>query len=454
MKNKLILTAIAFLCLMQMVSCKKFVDIPPPKNQLASSKVFADSLDANSAIGGIYIDMYQSFGFSFASGGLTAYPGLSADEFAQTSNDPDLNQLFENRIDIRNGYNSILWSSAYKYIYDANACIEGITNSKIPPTAKLKLIAEARQLRAFVYFNLANLYGSVPLITSTDYHINQSKPRDPIDAAYAQVLNDLTYAQANLPKNNIAERANYYSASALIAKVQLYRKNYGAAETAANAVISTGNYHLENDLNNVFLANSSEAIWKIIPVFQGIETWEGYNFVPSDPTAVPQFVLSSSLYNSFEANDLRKTNWIGSNSTGGSNYPYPFKYKAATTNGNPTESYVIIRLAELYLIRAEARANLADISGAQSDINMVRNRSGLGNTAASDKAALLLAIEKERRAELFCEWGNRWFDLQRTGRADAVLSLVKPNWNHSAILYPIPDAEMKSNPALIQNPGY
>jgi len=455
MKNKSRLLLIAILCGLASASCKKFTEVGPPKNQLVASKVFADSANANSAIAGIYVDMYQSFGFAFASGGLTAYPGYSADEFAQNSNDADMNQFFDDKIDINNSYNAILWSSAYKYIYDANACIEGLNgNSKMSPTAKASLTGEARQIRAFLYFDLVNLYGQVPLVRVTDYRITQSQPNAPIDSIYAQIITDLSFAQANLPKNNKAERANYYSASSLLAKVQLYRKNYQAAENAANLVINSGNYHLESDPNNVFLAGSSEAIWKIIPVFPGFETWEGYNFVPSDPTAAPQYVLNNSLVNSFEAGDLRKADWIASNTISGISYPYPYKYKAATTSGAPTENYMLIRLAEVYLIRAEARADQNNLSGAISDINTVRNRAGLPNLIATDQGNVLLAIEKERQSEMFCEWGNRWFDLIRTNRADAVLQPIKPNWSHNSILYPFPAVEIKSNPALKQNPGY
>lgn len=455
MKLKYLFLSISFICFALLESCKKFVDIDPPKSQLVTSKVFADSLDANSAIVGIYIDMYQSFGFAFASGGLTAYPGLSSDEFSQSSNDPELLQFLNNRININNGYNNILWSSAYKYIYDANACIEGISKSeRISTLGKSKLIGEAKQLRALMYFYLTNLYGPVPLVLSTDYSINRSLGRTPVDSIYSQIIKDLNDAQANLPKLGTAERANFYSATALLSKVYLYKKEYQKAESCASLVINSGNYHLEPNLNNVFLANSSEAIWKILPVFPGFETWEGYNFVPSDPTAAPQYILGDDLYSSFETGDLRKVNWIAFNTIGGENYPYPFKYKAATTSGAVTENYVIIRLAELYLIRAEARAFQNNISGAQSDINIVRIRAGISNTTASDKDSFLLAIEGERRAELFCEWGNRWFDLQRTGRVDLILKKVKPNWSHDNILYPVPDAQIKNNSSLNQNAGY
>ena len=442
-------------CVLAFASCKKFENIGPPKNQLESTKVFADSLNANSAIVGIYVDMMKSFGFTFSSGGLTAYPAMTADELSQTSADADLTQLYANNIAIQNKYDLNLWTSAYKYLYDANSCIEGVNASTgISAAAKGQLSGEARQIRAFLLFNLVNLYGPVPLVLTTNYHVNQTLPRTSVDSVYAQIINDLAYAKSNLSKGSGAEIAGYYSAVALLAKVQLYRKNYNDAEVAATEVINSGNYHLESNLNDVFLAGSSETIWKMVPVVPGFETWEAYNFVPSRSTVAPKYVISNALYNSFEPADTRKQKWIGLNTVSGVSYPYPYKYKTARSSGVATENYTILRLAELYLIRAEARANLNDLPGAVSDINLIRNRAGLTNTTATDKTSILLAIESERRCELFCEWGNRWFDLLRTNRADAVLPSVKPGWDKNDRFFPIPAVEIKSNPALTQNPGY
>ena len=114
----------------------------------------------------------------------------------------------------------------------------------------------------------------------------------------------------------------------------------------------------------------------------------------------------------------------------------------------------MFRLAEQYLIRSEARAQQNNLSGAASDLNTIRARAGLGVTPAATQADLLLAIEKERWVELFTEMSDRWFNLKRTGRIDAVLSLTKPQWQSFQALYPIPTTEITANPKLLQNPGY
>jgi hypothetical protein len=116
---------------------------------------------------------------------------------------------------------------------------------------------------------------------------------------------------------------------------------------------------------------------------------------------------------------------------------------------------MFLRLGEQYLIRAEAEAHLNDNTNAIKDLNIIRNRAGLANYAgATDQTSVLTAIMHERQVELFCEWGNRWFDLKRTGTIDAVLGAEKPGWQPYIALYPVPLTEIQSNPFLIQNPGY
>jgi starch-binding outer membrane protein, SusD/RagB family len=114
-----------------------------------------------------------------------------------------------------------------------------------------------------------------------------------------------------------------------------------------------------------------------------------------------------------------------------------------------------LRLAEQYLIRAEARAQRENQAGAIDDLNVIRNRAGLLPLAYGlSKADVLLAVEKERKLELFGEgYGHRWIDLSRTNRINAVLSAEKPaTWRATAALWPVPNIEIINNPALTPNP--
>jgi len=157
----------------------------------------------------------------------------------------------------------------------------------------------------------------------------------------------------------------------------------------------------------------------------------------------------------FDAGDKRKTNWLGSNIIGGTTYYYPNKFK--NNNTTPiTEYNVVFRLAEQYLIRAEARAlQNTNLPGAVNDLNMIHTRAGLPAYPTSmSQADCLLAIQKERRLELFTEWGNRWFDLKRWGAIDSVLGAEKPGWKPYAALFPLPLDQVTYNVKLIQNTGY
>ena len=113
---------------------------------------------------------------------------------------------------------------------------------------------------------------------------------------------------------------------------------------------------------------------------------------------------------------------------------------------------------EQYLIRAEARAKQQNISGAISDLDIIRKRSGLEliadrNPTISEEEVLTIIME-ERRKELFTEWGHRWLDLKRTNRAEEALGDNNSFWQNTDVFYPIPSEERMKNPNLSQNDGY
>lgn len=186
-------------------------------------------------------------------------------------------------------------------------------------------------------------------------------------------------------------------------------------------------------------------------------TVEGSTFIPFLSSSVPVYVMTEHFINAIEPGDLRKVNWINENIRDRQSFYYPYKYKQRViTEGNPPQEYsVVLRLAELYLIRAEARAQLEKYADATIDLNIIRNRAGLVNIQPEGKEALLAKIYQERRVELFTEWGHRWLDLKRLNLADQILGPIKsPYWKPTAVLYPIPLAEIESNPNLNQNSGY
>jgi len=159
------------------------------------------------------------------------------------------------------------------------------------------------------------------------------------------------------------------------------------------------------------LKNSSEAIWQLMPVVTGYNTFEGSWFVLLSTSAPTNVTASDSLLNAFKAGDNRRTSWIGNVTVSGTTYYFPNKYKVRT-GATVSEYYTMFRLAEQYLIRAEALAQQNSISQAVGDLNVIRQRAGLVDLSTSiTQAECFTAIEQERRIELLCEWGHRWFDL-------------------------------------------
>jgi hypothetical protein len=212
-------------------------------------------------------------------------------------------------------------------------------------------------------------------------------------------------------------------------------------------------------LDSTFLKNSAEAIWQVQPTSIGSETGDGSTFVltNSGPNTFSQPVfLSGTLLNSFETGDQRKIYWISGVNAGGVDYFFPYKYKQATYAGQ--EYVMILRLAEQYLIRGEARAYLDNSSGALDDLNAIRQRAGLGDLSGLDQQGILDAVMHERKVELFTELGQRWLDLKRTNTVDAVMGGITPlkggSWQPTDALYPIPFADITKDPLLDQNEGY
>jgi hypothetical protein len=436
--------------------CKKLVQVSPPDTQLTEGTVFSNDSLAQSAVNGLYIKIMSSSKY-FLNGGTSLYPGLSADEVIRTSPSPPEDQFSSNILVATNLLNySNLWKAAYSYIYQCNICIAGLEKSTgVSDEVKKRLTGEVQFVRALCYFHLVNLYGDVPLVLSTNADVNAVLPRSAADDVYAQIITDLQSAGTLLTNDFANTTPSQLAAQALLARVYLYRQSWNLAETNASSVINAGKYKLQSDLNTVFKSNSTETIFQWVPVAVNMNASEGNIFIPPTPAIRPVYKVCAVLLTAFETGDLRKSSWIKTVTVSGQTYSYPYKYKIYNSS-TPGEYNIVLRLAEQYLIRAEARAQQNNVADAVADINVIRTRAGLPPfSSAISKDQCLLAIEQERRVELFTEWGHRWFDLKRTNRADAVLSALKgANWQSTDRLYPIPQSERETDANLDQNPGY
>lgn len=444
-----------------LLSCKKLVEVGHPRTDLITTTVFASDATANAAILDIYFSLKNN---SFANGsnyGVSFLNSLAADDIIHYQDyEAELYQQFnDNTLQPENSILALIWTQTYELIYKCNAALEGLEASAgLSVDMKTQLDGEVRFVRSFCYFYLLNWWGDVPLVLTTNYKINNSIPRSTTEKVYEQIVADLKIAKASLPQdyvfaNNERVRATKGAATAMLARVYLYQKDYTNAEEQASEVIRTTSlYNLELDLALVYRTTSPEAI---------LQLWS--NQTPADrytfgiyPWGFGGGGFSTAFMNGIEAGDQRWSIYGDTVVAQGSTYYGAYKYKDFSIP--PLDYSTLLRLAEQYLIRAEARAQQGKLTGlnsAESDLNIIRNRAGLGNTTASTKESILIAIEQERQYEFFTEMGHRWFDLKRTGRAAAILGHLKPGgWQQFKELFPIPEIQIVSNPNVTQNPGY
>lgn len=451
--------AIALLSML-LNSCESFVDVDLPSTQLTGEAVFADVATADAALVHIYAKMRSDVLVSGTLSGLSALLANYADEMDYySSGNLPVEAFYQNSLLPTNNTIGMNWNSTYNLIYAANAIVEGVSASTgINAPDKERLLGEAYFIRAYLHFYLVNLYGEVPYVLSTDYQINMTISKMSVPDVYAALTTDLQQALTLLPEAYFtAERVrpNRSTAYALLARVKLYSGQWAQAVIDADMVINnTGIYTWVDDVDGVFLTTSTGTLWQLMPPFGGNNTLEAQTFIFSSGPP-PVFALRTDLVAAFEAGDLRRSHWIGTVTDGTNYWYYPNKYKENGNTGSSVEYSILFRLEELYLIRAEAKAQLGDLEGSKDDLNKIRNRAGLANTTVVTQQELLEAVLEERRKEFFTELGHRWFDLKRTGNADGVLSAKKPGWDAKDLLWPLPENELLLNENLLpQNPGY
>ena len=464
-------TFIIIIILAVLESCKKFVTVDPPYTSLLSTTVFKDPVTATGAQTSVYAQMVNTE-LPYL---MARRVGEYADELTSYApGDPSISYYTNG---LQPSLFNDIWYNSFQYIYSANAVIAGLKNpaSPIQPLIKNQLIGEAEFSRAFINFYMVNLFGDIPMPLTTDYKTNGIIGKTAKAQVYDQIIADCIDAAKLLNANFVdatdttvtteRTRPTKWAADALLARVYLFKGDYVNAEGMASAVIgNTSLFSLNTQLNQVFLANSTESIWQLSYLSSQNYLTEGNNFairfgLTTYDTETTTSTISPQLLSAFEAGDNRKTTWIDTYASSGNTYYFPNKYQYLSYGGTVTQYSSVLRLAEQYLIRAEARAKQGNLSDAVNDLNIIRNRAGLANySGAMDNSSIVNAVLHERQVELFTEWGLRWFDLKRSGQADAVMGVVCPVkggvWATYKQLWPIMLSDINSDPNLTQNPGY
>ncbi|MDR0768352.1 MAG: RagB/SusD family nutrient uptake outer membrane protein [Dysgonamonadaceae bacterium] len=446
--------------LLSVASCNDILDVDLPSNVIPREDVFSNQEAIEAAIDGLYAENLFNLGiYEYV---IPMYLSPASDEsYHNLPTTYNFEEFRKNAYSASNSYIALLWSYPYESALLSNDVIEQLSKTTvISEEEKQHYIGEAKYFRAYDYFVLTNLFGDVPWVKSSNIRETGLLPRESKEKIITDpegIIDDLEYAKTSLTNSdNDNTRVTRSAASALLARVLLYHEDWAKAEAEATEVIENSEYELETDLDKVFLRPSKETIFRASSA-AAMPSYVGRTYFAVIELNASYLRLTDDLVNSFEENDLRKEKWL-KNETAGYVHAYKYKRNTATAAGD-AEDLVLLRLAEQYLIRAEARAQQGNLSGAIADLDTIRNRAGLSDLSDTlSKEDVLLAVENERRHELFVEEAHRLWDLVRTGRAAAILgnktNFPDKQWEPYKALLPIPEKELTLNSSLTQNPGY
>ncbi len=429
-------------------ACTELLDIEPFQ-QLSDQGAITDAASSRAALLGAYSSLQNHYSLNYP---VLGY--LPADNVRFNGTLNQFLQIDQNAVTPDNPIVTSAWTSLYQAINSANnviAALPSVGDPALSEAEKTRLLGEAYFIRALSYFDLARAWGGVPLILQPTRTLEDGRgiKRSTLAQTYDQVQSDLTLAETNLPEATTRNRAVKKAAQALRARLHLYREQWTEAEVFASTVISGTGYQLVAPYRTFFTSPflTQESVFELTySIADQNNQWN--NWYPSQLGG--QFTLqpTSSLIGLVNdpASGGGRNQLVATVTSGTSTSTYGNLYNRSAQRDDPA---YIIRIAELYLIRAEARAQQDKLVEAAADLNAVRARAGLTPTSATTKEELLLAIENERRVEFAFE-AHRWFDLVRTRRADDVLGLTdERKW-----LYPIPFVDIGADKDLEQNPGY
>lgn len=427
-------------------SCEKQL-VVNPTGAISDQIAIVDASTARAAIIGAYSGLQDVYASHYPTLGV-----VPADLVEFNGSLTQYLQLDQNSIPTDNATTVGAYKALYKTINIANAVIAKIAqvnDATLTEAERSRILGEAYFIRAISYFDLGRGWGGVQLQLKPTESFESLKgiKRSSLNETYTQVLADLVQAEELLPEDNVTRnRAQKSTARALRARLNLYLENWAEAENYATQVINNPKYALVDNYNSFFEAPflTSESVLELTYNSNdrnGYWTFWYPSSLGGQWTIKPTVKLSNLLLDPNQGGTRKSLI-----KAIGSEY-YGVLYNSIASSTDP--SY-LIRIAELYLIRAEARAQQNKIVDAAQDLNRIRRRAQVPNYTATNQADLLIAIETENALEFPFE-AHRWFDLVRTKRAASVLGLTNSNY----WLFPIPFTDMQSDRDDVeQNPGY
>ncbi|PSR54271.1 RagB/SusD family nutrient uptake outer membrane protein [Adhaeribacter arboris] len=437
-----------FVLTLSLASCDNFLEVEP-RQAIVDDQTIVDGVTAETAVRGLYGALAGAnyYGTNFQSIGY-----FQGDNIQWTGSQSIVAQFINHNVTADNATVASTWAAIYQTINRANHIIEkvpAVTDATFTQEKKNQLLGEAYFVRALAYFDLARTWGGVQLVLTPTKELtdNERIRRSSVTETYAQVLKDLTEAEKLLSETTNRYRATKKTAWALLARYYLYQKDWAQAETYASKLVDdAANYKLVKPYSAFFANNArgtEESVFEIYYSPTSTNTHRN-SWQPPANGGTRQWAPNDAF-----------VNLVNDPTVGGNRNALVAKTAQGLWYGNmyyrspATDPTFVIRIAELFLIRAEARAQLNKLPEALADLNAVRSRADLAPSPAITQPEVLLAIENERRVEFAFE-PHRWFDLIRTGRVAEVLGVTDAN----KYVLPIPIDQLNADKALEQNPGY
>lgn len=460
--------------------CEKLLD-KEPTNKISLEDLFKDTQGAKSALAGAYKALLSE---SHYDKNLMVYPDILGGniKFSKTTN-----------LRLEDVYNVIQtaqlssMNDTYSYLYselnNVNNIIKYTATAEGSSTEKAKIVAEAKCIRALIHFDLVRIFArpfgftadgshlGIPLILQPQLFADPLPTRSTVAQTYQAITKDLNEALAVFDNTNVSaldksNKQNYFtkaSTQALLAKVYLYKNDWDKAFNLADDLIKSNQYTLLTNAN--YAASwagrvpSTESIFEIaIETFASSNGLGGY-YDPTDNSNYRMYAATNDLLNLYSNTDVRRSSTMFNSVTLTSGiYFFTKKYVSGNLSALPIK---VLRLSELYLIRAEAAAEKAtpDFTLANADLNLIRKRAdpSATNLNITVKNDLIDAILLERRKELAFE-GNLLFDLLRrkkdVTRVDATATVKNLSTDDNRLIMPLPANTVNANKNMVQNTGY
>jgi hypothetical protein len=440
--------------LLLLAACDQPLDVNPTAS-IPEEQALDSPQEIAAGVRGIYDALQQDGAYNR---NMVVFPDLLTDNLDFTGTFDTDAEVDDGLVTAANGAVTDIWSAGYDVINRANNVLAAIPEvADLDAASARRFRGEALFLRALAYHNLARWFGGLPLITEPTWVITPdvNVPKSSEADIYTFVIGSLQEAIGLLPTTSAEFRLTSGAAQALLARVYLDVGRWAEARDMATAVIQSGRYQLVRPYSNIFaVKNSPESIFSLQYTIND-DNFLAFWFFPSHlggrrgfaPTAGLRTLLTS------QGGDRLNTTLDIYFTAAGALRRYGKKYFRVATGD---DNVLVLRIAEMYLIRAEANWRLgADpATVVLPDVNEIRRRAGVPDLLVTDvptSTALRDAILRERRLEFALE-GHRFFDLRRMlGAAETATFLGIEEFR---LYFPIPQRELDANTALTQNAGY